>query len=283
MWSNFHMHSTYCDGKSEIMDYVDEARKLNMISIGFSSHAAVSLPTKWCLKAEDLGAYLAAIRTIKSSHSFVEIYKGLEVDFIPGVVSPNQFRDKSDYTVGSVHFIEKFFDGIPWEIDGLHSLFLEGYSKIFNNNIQDVISRYFELTREMVSTACPSEVGHLDKIKIQNINNKFFMESDSWYQNEVKKTIDLIRESGVIVEVNTRGIYQKKSDTTYPSPWILEILHKKNIPVTISSDAHHRDDIINQFPQTALLLKKIGFKTISVLSEGAWKPFSFDEHGITGN
>jgi len=283
MWSNFHMHSTYCDGKSEIMDYVDEARKLHMISIGFSSHAPVPFPTMWCMKAEDLGEYLATIEKIKSSNSFVEIYKGLEVDFIPGVISPNQFRDKLDYTVGSVHFIEKFFDGIAWEIDGLHSLFLEGYSKIFNNNIQDVIIRYFELTREMVSTACPSVVGHLDKIKIQNINNKFFMESDSWYQNEVKKTIDLIRESGVIVEVNTRGIYQKKSDTTYPSPWILEILHKKNIPVTISSDAHHRDDIINQFPQTALLLKKIGFKTISVLSEGAWKPFSFDEHGVTGN
>ena len=281
MWSNFHMHSTYCDGKSEIMDYVDEARKLNMISIGFSSHAPVPFPTKWCMRAGDLGEYLAAIQKIKSSNSFVQIYKGLEVDFIPGVISPNQFRDKLDYTVGSVHFIEKFFDGIPWEIDGLHSLFLEGYSKIFNNNIQDVISRYFELTREMVSTACPSVVGHLDKIKIQNINNKFFMESDSWYQNEVKKTIDLIQESGVIVEVNTRGIYQKKSNTTYPSPWILEILHKKNIPVTISSDAHHRDDIINQFPQTALLLKKIGFRTISVLSEGAWKPFSFDEHGVT--
>ena len=38
--------------------------------------------------------------------------------------------------------------------------------------------------------------------------------------------------------------------------------------------------IINQFPETAFLLKKIGFKTISVLYEGAWKPFSFNEHGI---
>ena len=264
------------------MDYVDEARKLNMISIGFSSHAPVPFPTKWCMKAEDLDQYLGTIEKIKKSNSFVHIYKGLEVDFIPGVVSPDQFRDQLDYTVGSIHFIDKFPDGIRWEIDGLHTLFLEGYSKIFHNNIKDVISRYFELTREMVATACPSVVGHLDKIKIQNVNGKFFNESDSWYQNEVKKTIDVIQKSGVIVEVNTRGIYQKKSDTTYPSPWILEILHKKNIPVTISSDAHHRDDIINQFPQTALLLKKIGFKTISVLSEGAWKPFSFDEHGVTG-
>ena len=168
------MHSTYCDGKSELMDYVDQARKLNMISIGFSSHAPVPFPTKWCMKAERFDDYLINIEKIKKLNSFVEIYKGLEVDFIPGVTSPNLFRDKLDYTVGSIHFIEKFPDGTPWEIDGTHALFLKGYSEIFNNNIQDVITRYFELTREMIATACPSIVGHLDKIKIQNPDNKFY-------------------------------------------------------------------------------------------------------------
>jgi len=274
------MHSTYCDGKSELMDYVDQVKKINMISIGFSSHAPVPFPTKWCMKAERFDDYLINIEKIKKLNSFVEIYKGLEVDFIPGVISPNLFRDKLDYTIGSIHFIEKFRDGTPWEIDGTHALFLEGYSKIFNNNIQDVITRYFELTREMISTGCPSIIGHLDKIKIQNRDNKFFRETDTWYQDEVKKTIELIHSSGVIVEINTRGIYQKKSDTTYPSPWIVEILHKKNIPVTISSDAHHSDDIINQLPETASMLKKIGFKTISVLSGGDWKEFSFTGHGV---
>ncbi len=262
------------------MAYVDQARKLNMISIGFSSHAPVPFPTKWCMKSEALDDYLINIEKIKKLNSFVEIYKGLEVDYIPGVTSPNFFQDKLDYTVGSIHFIERFPDGTRWEIDGTHALFLEGYSKLFNNNIQDVITRYFELTREMIAKACPSIVGHLDKIKIQNPDNKFFKETDKWYQDEIKKTIDLIHSSSAIVEVNTRGIYQKKTDTTYPSPWILEILHKRNIPVTISSDAHHSDDIINQFPETASVLKSIGFKTISVLYEGAWKPFSFNEHGI---
>jgi len=262
------------------MDYVDQAKKLNMISIGFSSHAPVPFPTKWCMKAERFNDYLISIEKIKKLNSSFEIYKGLEVDFIPDVTSPNLFRDKLDYTVGSIHFIENFPDGTPWEIDGTHASFLKGYSEIFNNNIQDVITRYFDLTREMIGTACPSIVGHLDKIKIQNPDNKFYKETDAWYQDEIKKTIDLIHASGAIVEVNTRGIYQKKTDTTYPSPWILELLHKKNIPVTISSDAHHCDDIINQFPETASVLKKIGFKTIAVLSEGDWKSFSFSEHGI---
>jgi histidinol-phosphatase (PHP family) len=80
--------------------------------------------------------------------------------------------------------------------------------------------------------------------------------------------------------VNTRGIYQKKSATTYPSPWILELLQQENIPITISSDAHHADDLVNQFESTATLLQRIGFKKIHVLYQGEWKPFTFNENGI---
>jgi len=250
------------------------------MSVGFSSHAPVPFETKWCMKAERLDDYIDSIKEIKRAESEIEVFTGLEVDFIPGVTSPDLFRAKLDYTIGSIHFVEKFQDGTRWEIDGTHAFFLEGFSKIFKNNIQDAITRYFELTREMISIACPTIIGHLDKIKIQNVDGKFFSETDSWYQQEIEKTLDLIGTANTIVEVNTRGIYQKKSDTTYPSPWILERLLQKKIPLTISSDAHHPDDIINQFPETASLLKKIGFKTVMVLSEGSWKPFPFNEHGI---
>lgn len=280
MWSNFHMHSKYCDGKGELMDYVDQARSQKMISIGFSSHAPVNFPCKWCMQAEYLDNYLLEAEMIKSSITDMDIYKSLEVDFIPGRISPQQFKDRLDYTVGSVHFVDEWPDGIPWEIDGQHTLFLEGLDKIFGGDMRGVITRYFELTREMVQKSEPTIVGHLDKIKIQNPSNKFFMESDAWYQTEVKKTIDVIHKSNSIVEVNTRGIYQKKSADTYPSPWILELLHEKNIPITLSSDAHHPSDIINQFSETAGLLLDIGFKTVTILHEGRWKPFSFNTHGI---
>jgi histidinol-phosphatase (PHP family) len=280
MWANFHTHSKYCDGKGELMDYVQRANDLDLLSLGFSSHAPVAFTTPWTMKPELLDDYIDEIKRIKKSTATVEVYSGLEVDFIPEITSPNLFKDKVDYTIGSIHFVDEFPDGTGWEIDGTHALFLEGFSKIFNNDIRNTIHRYFELTREMMTTACPTILGHLDKIKIQNIDHKFFKETDSWYQNEIKKTIDLIQDAGAIVEVNTRGIYQKKSDTTYPSPWILEMLHQKNIPVTISSDAHHRDDIINQFPETAFLLKKIGFQTLTILHEGKWKALPFNEHGI---
>lgn len=279
MWSNFHTHNAYCDGKGVIQDYIRKAEELGMLSLGISSHAPLPFANKWCMKPANLDAYLNELRDLKKK-SPVDLYTSLEIDFIPGVISPNDFRDKLDYTVGSIHFVEQLPDGTRWEIDGTHAFFLEGYEKIFNNNIRDTLTRYYELTREMVATACPTVVGHLDKIKIQNVDEKLFSESDAWYQQEVKKTIDAIAASGAIIEVNTRGLYQKKSATTYPGSWILEYILQKAIPVTLSSDAHHPDDLVNQFSDTAILLQKIGFKTLTILHEGHWQPFPYNEHGI---
>jgi histidinol-phosphatase (PHP family) len=280
MWSNYHTHSKYCDGKNELIDYVSMARQKNIKSLGFSSHAPVPFDCKWCMPKDKLAAYLEQIDTLKISHQDIELYKSLEIDFIPGVISPFEFKDELDYTIGSIHFIDKLPDNTPWEIDGTHAVFKEGYEKIFNSNIRDVLVRYFELTREMIYASDPTIIGHLDKIKIQNIDGKYFNETDQWYKDEVLKTLKLIEQAESIVEVNTRGIYQKKTTTTYPSPWILEIIRDKNIPITISSDAHHPDDLTNQFEQTSELLLKMKFKKLSILSEGKWKQLPFDNHGI---
>ncbi len=280
MWFNYHTHSNFCDGKSTLDEHIQKAKELNLKSLGFSSHAPIPFDCKWCMKKEDFESYLQSIETIKQNTKKVELYTGLEVDYIPNLISPSDFSSKLDYTIGSIHFVDAFADGAHWEIDGLHTLFLDGLEKIFKNDFKAAFTRYFELTREMVRNSPPTIVGHLDKMKIQNPQNKFFDEKENWYQHEVKETIKEIKDSGAIIEVNTRGIYQKKTIDTYPSPWILELIHEENIPITISSDAHHADDLINQFGSTATMLKKIGFKKIHILYQGEWKPFTFNENGI---
>ncbi|MDH4089956.1 MAG: histidinol-phosphatase [Cyclobacteriaceae bacterium] len=280
MWTNFHTHNNYCDGKGTLEEYVKLAKAKKMLGLGFSSHAPLPFPRSWCMKPEDLPSYLRDIALLKSTTPEIEIYTSLEIDFIPGIISPDQYNDQLDYTIGSIHFVENLSNGTPWEIDGPHALFLEGLENIFHGEIREAIIRYFELTREMIEQSNPTIIGHLDKIKIQNPGMKFWNEQDQWYQLEIAKTIDLIADSNAIVEVNTRGIYQQKSLTTYPSPWVLELVHKKNIPITLSSDAHHPNDIINQFPETARLLLDIGFKSITIPNEGNWRPFLFNTHGI---
>lgn len=278
MWFNFHTHSHYCDGKESLENILQAAKEQKLVSLGFSSHAPLPFDCKWSMKPEALSSYLEEISRLKSNGE-VEVYSGLEVDFIPQQIGPKDFP-QLDYTIGSIHFVEQFENGVGWEIDGSHSLFLDGLEKIFKNDIRAAIVRYFELTREMCRTSCPDVIGHLDKIKIQNQGNKFFTESEKWYRDEVFQTLGEISKCGAIVEVNTRGIYQKKSETVYPSPWIIEECFKRNIPITLHSDAHHPADLINYFPEATQIIRQAGYPTISLLTNGSWRLMPFNEHGI---
>ncbi len=280
MWSNFHTHSNYCDGKTSIGECIEKARKKNMVSAGLSSHARLPFDCKWCMKSDRLDAYITEISEAKGTPSHTQVYIGLEVDYIPGLISPEAFRKQLDYTVGSVHFVDQMPNGVRWEIDGTHQFFQEGLNEIFKGNVRDAVTRYFELTREMIRNYPPDVVGHVDKIKMQNHDNKFFLESDAWYVSEIKSTLDAIANSNCILEVNTRGIYQKKTTTTYPSQWVLKLALEKNIPVTISSDAHHPDDLTNCFPETAKMLLNIGYQKVSVLHDNRWSQFELTPHGI---
>jgi histidinol-phosphatase (PHP family) len=280
MWSNFHTHTNYCDGSTSVADIVKQASG-KLTSLGISSHAPVSFDCSWCMKKENLRSYLDEIAELKNSlNSGIELYAGLEIDFVPGRVSPLDFKKLLDYTIGSVHFVDAFADGTPWEIDGTLSKFLIGFDLIFNNDSRAAFARYQELTRQMIEEAKPNIIGHLDKIKIQNGNNILFDETASWYKAEIQKTLEIVKDSDSIVEVNTRGLYLRKTTTTYPSPWILEHVHAMQIPITLSSDAHQPADLINQFSNTAQLLLKIGFQKIRLLHEGVWKDFSFTENGL---
>lgn len=283
MWTNYHCHTNFCDGKKPVADVVAQAKSNGMLAIGVSSHAPLPFPNKWSMRPEMFNAYLEEISKAREQNPGIEVYAGLEVDFIPGKISPNVFKDRLDYTVGSVHFVDE-----TWEIDNTYDVFMDGLTNKFGGSIRQAVARYYELTREMVNTTPPTIVGHMDKVKMHNRGDHFFMEDEPWYREQVDLTLDVIARAGCIVEVNTRGLYQNKTDTTYPSPWILTEILRKNIPVTLSSDAHHPDDLVNRFPETARELINIGFKKIRILLNRRWTDVPFGEHGIisqglTGN
>lgn len=279
MWTNYHTHTSYCDGKATIQEVIASATTQGLCCIGLSSHAPLPFERKWCMKQDALNNYLLDIESARKSSS-LEIYAGLEADFIPGVISPSKFRRRLDYVVGSIHFVDEMPDGNRWEIDGPYEEFLKGLSKIFNGNIKAAVGRYFELTRQMIRESTPDIVGHLDKIRMQNREQSTFNENEDWYKDEIRKTLRFVRETGCIIEINTRGWYQRKITTPYPSPWVIDEISKLAIPVTLSSDAHHPDDLVNHFPQAAETLLRAGIKKIRILTDGKWRDVRFDEHGI---
>jgi histidinol-phosphatase (PHP family) len=228
------------------------------------------------MKTGAFPGYLEEIEQARHAFPDLEINSGLEVDYIPDTISPRIFAPKLDYTIGSIHFVDGF-EGKFWEIDNTFEVFNEGLSTIFGGDVRAALARYYHLTREMIVKGEPDVLGHMDKIKINA--SRFFDESERWYRDEIDKTLKIVSETGTIVEVNTRGIYKKKSESTYPGAWILERILHQGIPITMSSDAHHPEDLVREFEPTRNMLADLGFKNICVLKKGIWKNMPLSEYG----
>jgi histidinol-phosphatase (PHP family) len=283
-WTNYHNHSKYCDGAEEIESHVLKAIEDKVISLGFSSHSPVSFENKWSMNEADIPNYIKDIQTAKEKYSDqIEVYKSLEIDFFPeetGVIKRWTEELNLDYSIGSVHFVDTFEDGLPWEIDGPVAIFEKGLKEIFDNDIRQVLERYFAYTIDMLENDCPTILGHVDKIKIQNHHRYFFGEIEFWYQELLKQTLEVAGKSGVIVEVNTRGLYKKRASETYPGLFGLRLLKDFDLPICLNSDAHHPKEIILEYENTVRLLKDIGFKELMVLKNKSWIACGFDEAGI---
>jgi histidinol-phosphatase (PHP family) len=264
-----------------MQDYIDEAIRQQLTAYGFSSHSPIPYKSAWSMPAEKMEIYSLSIDLLKQQHKDkIEIYKALEVDYIPGVSAPDSQLVKSiqpDYTIGSVHFIDFLEDGMPWEIDGSNEKFEEGFRSIFKGDIEAVIRRYFALTREMVSHHSPTIVGHLDKIKIQNHYHPYFTGNENFYKEEIQLTLDCIAASNCMVEVNTRGLYKKKSAEVYPGIDTLRLMHERNIPVVINSDAHIPKEITLGYDVAIDSLEIAGYKSSGILSGGAWTNIELKE------
>ncbi len=255
-----------------------------MPTYGFSSHAPVPFfDCKWAMKLDDLEGYCDEIFRLKQKYEGrIEILLGLEVDYIPDKMGPTaDFLQTAglDYAIGSIHFVDSFTGGKGWEIDGTLEVFKKGLFEIFNGDVKAAVTRYYELTREMMVEDCPEIVGHLDKIKMQNLKEHFFSEDEKWYRDEVMQTLEAISKTDAIMEVNTRGLYKKRANETYPSKWVLEEAFKLDIPVQINSDGHTPDEILGEFETAAELLLNVGYNSCVILIDGEWSEVGLTKDG----
>lgn len=281
-WTNYHNHSHYDDGKNTIKEHVLGAIEHNVVSLGFSGHCPVAFKNRWCMKKEDLPQYFQDIDDVKAKYqNEIQIYKSMEIDYIPGIVSPSDPWIKGlnlDYRIGSVHFTGFYEDGSPGEVDSTHQKFLHGLEHIFHGDVKALVKTFFALNRKMVCETLPDIIGHFDKIKIHN--HGLWDESAEWYRNEILTTLEEIKSAGTIVEINTRGIYKNLTRETYPGQWVLKHLYQMEIPVQINSDAHVPREITRNFDETLSMILNLGFKKVKVRVDNEWGFVHIDNNGL---
>jgi histidinol-phosphatase (PHP family) len=217
---------------------------------------------KYAIPAEKLLDYMAEIDRLKLKYQDqINILKSLEFDYIPGVtenfeVISNKYQ--LDYSIGSIHLVGDQNTDHFWFTDGGSAIpYEKGLQQNYKGNIKKAVKAFYKQTNEMIDTQSPDIIGHLDKVKMHN-QNRYFTENETWYQKEIDQTLELIKSKNCIVEVNTRGLYKKRSDSLFPGIEVLKKMKALDIPITVSSDAHKPGELALFIPETIELLKQLG-------------------------
>jgi histidinol phosphate phosphatase HisJ family len=272
---NLHTHSIYSDGKSTPREIVEEAVRQGFETIGFSEHGPLNFETNFAVKSERMADYVAEIHQLKTEfQDKIQVLCGLELDYITDSTEPfaqTKDNNKLDYLIGGLHLVGHANNADElWFTDGPdYHTYDQGLEKFFGNDIKKAVRRFFDQTNEMIEGETFNIIAHFDKVKMHN-RDRFFHEDEPWYRTMVLETLDLIKQKDLIMEVNTRGLYKKRCDTFFPSPWILEIASKMDIPAIISADAHHYSEISKCFDEAVSALKNAGYKAIAQYQAGTW-------------
>ena len=275
-FSNFHSHCTFCDGRSHPEDFVKFAISNKFRAYGFSSHSPLPFETFWNMSKSDMPEYIAEINRLKKKYAgILEIYVGLEIDFLDKSYNASipYFRSLPlDYSIGSIHFVPLTLPLLEDNmvcIDGSYKDFEQGINKHFGRSVRKITEAFFESSLQMVEAGGIDIIGHIDKIYMNGSKHPDFDIKADWYQKPFLELLDLIAEKGLIIEINTKNIIEKRC--TYPYIDSFGELKKRNIPVMVNSDCHY-PNLVNDGRKEALtLLKNSGINTTRELIKGQWQ------------
>lgn len=273
---NYHTHSTYCDGKDPISAFVQQAEKLQMTELGFSSHAPIPIANNFGIQESAISTYKNEIQQLQKNTP-LNLYYGLECDFIPQITKPfHYYKDtyKLHYIIGGVHLVKHPQSQNVWFIDGSkREIYDQGLEQLFDNNIRKAVTAFWEQTFEMIETQTFDIIAHIDKIKMHN-QNRFFTEDETWYRQLVDHAIELIHQKKIIIEINSRGIYKKRCPDFYPSDYILQKIAALDIPMIISSDAHQAEELSLGHIEAKEKLKSFGINHLMHIKNYQWESYA---------
>ncbi|MFW5712076.1 MAG: histidinol-phosphatase [bacterium] len=277
--TNYHSHSSFCDGEGRLEEYVQYALSQHMQALGFSGHAPLPFPNAWTMDEEDLPLYLGETRRLKELHKDrIELYTGLEIDYLDEQRNPAQpIYDALglDYRIGSVHMLRDPDNGEYYGVDGPVEELEHLINRVYFGSVEQMVTDYYRQIENMVRIGGFDFIGHLDLIKKHNRRLELFSEEESWYRDAVSSAVDAIADSGLMVEVNTGAIARGYTDQPYPSPWILKLCAERNIPITLNSDAHKPSWVAYGFEDALKNIREAGYTHGMALLGGEWQEVSY--------
>ena len=258
--SNYHVHSTYCDGKNTLEENVKEAIKLGFTSLGFSSHTQPPF-SNYSMSHSMRDEYIKEIYNLKKKYEDkIEIYAGIEKDL---------FTDDMfgyDYIIGSVHFSHPVYECV---IDGGKEKMIKNVTENFDGDYLKYAKHYFDLTTYLpLKTKCDI-IGHFDIVSIYNDDNFYFDENSKEYLSYALDAAEyLIKKHDMIFELNSGAVFRGYKKSIYPNVNILKGIYEFGGRIMLNTDSHQIRSLSFMQNEMASLAKEVGFKTAIEMQGG---------------
>ena len=265
--SSVHVHSKLCDGKNTLDELAVTAWKAGLKTLGFSGHSHTPCDIEYCMTRSRTALYRAQVAKLKERYAGkMDILCGLEWDL-------NSDDDPAayDYTIGSAHYVRGPKTGRYYEIDFRPADLAACIQDDFDGDGLAVVEAYFRNVEQVVAHK-PTILGHFDLIKKINGGSKFFDEDAPRYHAAAGAALEAAAAAGVVMEVNTSGVYRGYRKDFFPGEALLRRWRELGGEVVITADAHEAKALTFGYEEAAAHLKDLGYDHVQVLGKDGFVP-----------
>lgn len=258
--TNFHAHSTFCDGAESPESMVKAAISKGFTAFGISGHAGMDFETDWCMTDTGTAEFISEMVRLKKAYADkITLFTGVEQDYYS-----SKPTGAFDYVIGSVHYIknnDKFL-----LVDESEEKQRNAVALLYGGDFYAYTRDYFRTIADIGLKTRPDIIGHFDLIAKFNEGGRLFDEKDPRYLNPAQEALTAITEKHKLFEINTGGMYRVGKINPYPSPFLLKAIFARGGEIILSSDSHDGASIGYLFEEAAALAKSCGFKYAKTLT-----------------
>lgn len=253
---DYHVHTTFSDGKDALAACVERALELGLPELGFTDHL-----TPRCLGAEGyygldqtrLEEYVAAVRATAARYPELRLLCSIEADYLPEAADETLALLASypfDYVLCAVHFVDGFGFIEPRNLEA------DGW-----RDVDRVWRRYYKTLTEATQTGAFDVVAHLDLPK------KWGFRPSKDMSALEHNALLAISAAGMAIEINTAGLDRHPAGEMYPALSLLRRARAAGIALTFGSDAHRAAEVGAHFAEAREWARAAGYETWLRLSD----------------
>ncbi len=254
--ADYHVHTTFCDGKNTPEEMVRAAVAKGMTAIGFSGHSRTAFDESWCMSADGTAAYRAEIARLKQKYAGrIRILCGTEQDYYSDADTAGY-----DYVIGSVHYV--LLGGAYVPVDESAEILRAAAAKQLGGDVYALAELYFRTVADVFDRTRCDVIGHFDLVSKFNEGGALLDENHPRYVAAWQRAADRLLQSGRPFEVNTGAIFRGYRSEPYPAPAMQDYLAARGARFLLSGDAHSADALCFRFEKWGAPLQERGAELV---------------------